>query len=42
MSRARLCLVWGAAEIFLCCSKTVGAFGLVGVVEPEETKMYTR
>jgi urea transporter len=33
MSRARLCLVLGAAEIFLCCSKTVGAFGLLGVVE---------
>jgi urea transporter len=25
--------VLGAAEIFLCCSKTVGAFGLLGVVE---------
>ncbi|MNC71867.1 hypothetical protein D3C75_1228330 [compost metagenome] len=36
MSLARLCFVLGSAEIFLCCSKTVGAFGLVGVVEQAE------
>lgn len=33
MRRARLCLVVGSTEMFLCCSMTIGALGFVGVVE---------
>ena len=33
MRRARLCFVDGSAEMFLCCSKTVGLLEVVGVVE---------
>jgi len=33
MRRARLCLVVGSAEMFLCCSMTIGVLGFIGVVE---------
>ena len=33
MRRARLCFVEGSAEMFLCCSMTIGELGSVGVIE---------